>query len=404
MLNINKQLEIIRCGTEEIISEEELAEKLKERRPLIIKAGFDPSAPDVHLGHTVLLRKLKQFQDMGHRIVFLVGDFTAMIGDPSGVSVTRKPLSRQEVLRNARTYQEQAFKVLSPEKTEVVFNSQWLNRLSFSKIAKLAAVMTVAQILERDDFSLRIKEKRPIRVLELFYPLLQGYDSVVLKADVELGGTDQKFNLLIGRDLQREYKFIPQVIITMPLLEGVDGENKMSKSLGNHIGICEPPNEMFGKLMSIPDSLIIKYCKLLTDFSLDRIKEMESAMKDGHLNPRDAKEELAFNIVSTYHSPAEAEKACGEFRRVFSKRCLPSDISEFEIDKIRLKKGKIWIVDLLTLLGFAKTNNEARRLVIQGGVKSDGLAIRNPDEAIEVIDGMILQVGRRRFVKLVLRL
>lgn len=425
MANIDKQLERIRRGAVEIISEGELIKKLKKNRPLVIKAGFDPTVSDIHLGHTVLLRKLRQFQDLGHKVIFLIGDATALIGDPSGQSQTRKTLTWDEVEKNARTYEKQVGKILDVQNSNLFerkHNSEWFSRrhspgagplrttrvvrdhFTFDFFTGLAQKYTVARLLKRDDFQKRLKENKPISFLELFYPLMQGYDSVKLKSDVELGGTDQKFNMLVGRNLQQAYGQEPQVVITLPLLEGLDGSQKMSKSLGNYVGLYESPKEIFGKLMSIPDSLIIKYCELLTDFPMEQIKEMRNSMKEGSLNPKDAKEELAFTIVSTYYTQKDARDAREEFKRVFSNKTLPRDLQELKIDKTQITNGKIKIVELLTLIGFAKTNNEARRLVSQGGVRFNGTKIHSPDETLEALDGGVLQVGKRRFIKLVMRL
>ena len=333
MLKPEEQLEQIRRGSEEIISEEELLKKLTKsyetNTPLRIKAGFDPTAPDLHLGHTVLIQKLKHFQDLGHQVLFLIGDFTGMIGDPSGKNETRRALTKEEVLANAETYKEQVFKILDPEKTEVVFNSTWMEKMSSSDMIKLASQYTVARMLERDDFTKRYKDNRPISIHEFIYPLVQGYDSVALKSDVELGGTDQKFNLLVGRDLQRAYNMAPQIALTMPILEGLDGVQKMSKSLNNYIGIAESPKDMFGKVMSISDELMFRYYLLLSDKSLAEIDELKKAVSDGSKHPMEAKKELAMEIVERFHSAEAAKEAREGFEQVFSKRENPDDMPEF---------------------------------------------------------------------------
>jgi len=329
-MDIKEELRIIKRGTEEIISEEELIRKIeksrKEKRPLRVKQGFDPNAPDIHLGHTVGLRKMRQFQDLGHDIYFLIGDFTGMIGDPSGKSVTRKQLTEEEVKKNAETYKKQVFKILNPGKTKVVFNSHWLRKLSFSEVLKVCSKYTVARMLERDDFSTRYKEGKPIGIHEFMYPLMQGYDSVAIQADIELGGTDQKFNLLVGRDIQREYNQEPQVIITLPLLEGTDGVEKMSKSLNNYIGINEPSQEMYGKSMSVPDNLMIRYFELVTDVSLDEINKMKTGLENNNLHPRDVKKRLAREIVKLYHGQSAAIIAEKEFEKVFKNKLYPEEI------------------------------------------------------------------------------
>ena len=398
-MNANEQFDLIKRGTVEIIEEQQLKEKLessiKKKSPLIVKAGFDPSAPDIHLGHTVLLRKMRHFQDLGHKVIFLIGDYTATIGDPSGVSKTRPRLAKDEVLENAATYKKQVSKVLDIEKLELRFNSEWLEKLNGSEIGELMSKYSVMRMLERDDFSKRYKQHKPINMLEFLYPLLQGYDSVALKADVELGGNDQKFNLLVGRDIQGSYGQSPQVIITMPLLEGTDGVQKMSKTYGNYIGINEPAKEIFGKIMSISDELMRKYYELLTDVSLEEI----SRMKDAH--PKDAKVKLAKEIVTTYHSKRDAEKAEKEFERVFKKGGLPERIPVYEIKPGRHNiDGAIWILFLLTDSGLTSSNSEARRLIQQGGVSIDGAKVRNTDEQIKPKDGMIVKVGKRGFRKI----
>ncbi|MBC7332165.1 MAG: tyrosine--tRNA ligase [Synergistetes bacterium] len=394
MLSPQEQLKLIKRGTVEIINEEELMKKLEKGIPLIVKAGFDPTAPDLHLGHTVLLRKMRHFQELGHKVVFLIGDFTARIGDPSGRSETRKPLTPEEIEKNSATYKRQFFKVLDPEKTVVAYNSEWLEKLSFADLIRLAGKFTVAQFLEREDFAKRFAEGRPIGLHELLYPIAQAYDSVALKADVELGGTDQKFNLLVGRELQRFFGQEPQIAILMPILEGLDGVQKMSKSLGNYVGIDEPPLEMFGKLMSIPDSLMIKYFELLTDFSTDEIEKFKEGLKSGRIHPKDLKMKLAFNIVKTYHSEEDALKAQEEFNRVFSKKELPSEIPS----KVFPEKEKI-ILDILVEGGLTSSKGEAKRLLSQGGVKVDGLKVEDPFYMVNLEEERVIQVGKRRFLK-----
>ena len=326
MLPVEEQLKTLRRGTSEIIDEKDLAKLLAKEKPLRIKAGFDPTAPDLHLGHTVLLHKMKQFQDLGHEVIFLIGDFTGMIGDPTGRSETRKNLTPEKVQENAKTYLEQVFKILDSEKTTVAYNSEWMGKFTSVNMIELAAHYTVARMLERDDFQKRMAKNLPVSIHELMYPLIQGYDSVALKSDVELGGTDQKFNLLVGRDLQRAYEQKPQIVLTMPLLEGTDGVQKMSKSLNNSIGVFDPPNEMFGKIMSISDELMWRYYELLSQVSTDELGSMQEQAKSGALNPKNAKMELAREIVALYHSSAEAEAAAGEFENVFKKKNLPEDI------------------------------------------------------------------------------
>ncbi|MFH1664603.1 MAG: tyrosine--tRNA ligase [Candidatus Omnitrophota bacterium] len=387
---IDEQLKIIARGAEEIISLPELKEKLSKGRPLVIKAGFDPSAPDIHLGHTVLLRKMRHFQQLGHRVFFLIGDFTGRIGDPSGKSKIRKQLTAEEVMENARTYKEQIFKILDEKLTDVVFNSEWCSRLGTEGIFDLASRYTVARMLERDDFANRYKNNSPISILEFLYPLLQGYDSVEMKADVELGGTDQKFNLLVGRDLQRSYCLEPQVIIMMPILEGLDGVEKMSKSLNNYVGISDPPEEMFGKIMSISDELMWRYYELLTDTDQEKIR---SQVQKGEIHPKDAKTDLARTIVTEYHGAEAAEKAKAGFNAVFANKEVPEDIPAFYFEA-----GSVGTASLIKECGFAPSLSEARRLIAQGGVSVDGERVN--DERAEITldtSGKILKVGKRKF-------
>lgn len=390
-------LELIVRGTEEIISINELAKKIASGKSLIIKAGFDPTAPDIHLGHTVLLRKMAHFQKLGHQVHFLIGDFTAMIGDPTGKSKTRKRLTREEVLLNAESYKEQVFKILDKEKTKVVFNSAWCANMSFGDVLELTSHYTVARMLERDDFQNRYRGGQPISMLEMMYPLVQGYDSVAMKADVELGGTDQKFNLLVGRDLMKEFGEAPQVCITMPILEGLDGVNKMSKSLNNYIGIFDSPSEMYGKVMSIPDTLITRYFTLLTDVPFSNISKYEQEMKSG-TNPRDIKNILGKAIVAQYHSEGAAEQAAQEFITIFSKGGLPDDIAE-----VVLPNSSLWIVDLIALTKHCTTNGEIRRLIQGGGVSLGDAKVGDDKAQVSVEDGTILKLGKRGFYKLRIR-
>jgi len=406
-MDIKEELRIIKRGTEEIISEEELIKKIeksrKEKKPLRVKQGFDPNAPDIHLGHTVGLRKMRQFQDLGHDIYFLIGDFTGMIGDPSGKSVTRKQLTKEEVKKNAETYKKQVFKILNPEKTKVVFNSHWLGKLSFSEVLKVCSKYTVARMLERDDFSTRYKEGKPIGMHEFMYPLMQGYDSVAVQADIELGGTDQKFNLLVGRDIQREFNQEPQIIITLPLLEGTDGVEKMSKSLNNYIGINEPPQEMYGKTMSVPDNFMTRYFELVTDVSLDEINKIKIGLESNDLHPRDVKKRLAREIVKLYHGQSAAIMAEEEFEKVFKNKLYPEEIKELEIKKDVLKNGKRGIVNLIKDSGILGSTGEAIRMVRQGGVRVNGEKISDPHSDLTVEEGMIIKIGRLNYIKLIIK-
>ncbi|EAX48252.1 tyrosyl-tRNA synthetase [Thermosinus carboxydivorans Nor1] len=403
MLPVEQQLRIIKRGVAEILPEPLLVEKLKRSVstgvPLRVKLGLDPTAPDIHLGHTVVLRKLKQFQDLGHHIIIIIGDFTGRIGDPTGKSETRKQLTEEEIRINARTYEEQIFRILDKEKTEVVFNSSWLAPLSFADVIKLAAQYTVARMLEREDFSKRFKEGRPISIHEFFYPLMQGYDSVALKADIEFGGTDQKFNLLMGRHLQEQFGQEPQVAIMMPILEGLDGVNKMSKSLGNYIGINEPPGEIYGKAMSIPDDLMVRYYELVTDVSLEELEAIRHGLKTGGLHPRDAKMRLAHTLVRLYHGIEAADNAQAEFIRVFQQRDIPTNMPEISLPA---SDAPVWLPKLLVQLGLAVSNSEAKRAIQQGAVKINGEKITNVDEEVTIADGMVVQVGKRKFAKIVL--
>ena len=388
----------LRRGADEILRESELAERLKIPRPLRVKAGFDPTAPDLHLGHTVLINKLHRFQEFGHEVIFVIGDFTAMIGDPSGKNVTRKPLSAEEIAANAATYKEQIFKILDPGKTRVEFNSRWLNALGSAGMVKLAAHHTVARMLERDDFKKRFESGQPIAIHEFLYPLVQAYDSVALQADVELGGTDQKFNLLVGRQLQEQYGQPPQIVLTMPILEGLDGVQKMSKSLGNYVGISEPPGEMFGKLMSISDGLMWRYYELLSFRPVKEIERFKREVADG-ANPRDIKFRLAEEIVTRFHGVPAAQAAHAEFVARFQQGALPDDMPEYEIGV----GSSIGIAALLTRCALTGSNSEANRLLGQGGVRVDGEKVT--DRGLKLTSGKsyVLQVGKRKFARMRLK-
>jgi len=392
-----EQLAILASGTVEVISRDELLRKLESGRPLRVKLGMDPTAPDLHLGHTVVLHKLRQFQELGHEVIFLIGDFTGMIGDPSGRSETRKPLTAGEVARNAETYKNQIFKILDSARTRIVFNSEWLGTMSGEKLVDLASKYTVARMLERDDFEKRYRGGIPISIHEFLYPLIQGYDSVFLRADVELGGTDQKFNLLVGRDLQRDFGQEPQVIMTLPILEGVDGVQKMSKSLGNSVDLADPPKEMFGKVMSIPDSLLLRYYELITPLPASEVDGIRRKLQDGSLHPRDAKANLGKLLVSLYHSPADAEAAAKEFDRVFRDRQDPEEIETAEIPSAH---GIIFpLAEVLTATGLASSKSEARRLIRQGAVEVDGQRVMEVDHGLVTgrADPYRVRVGKRRF-------
>lgn len=401
---VERDLTVIRRGTENIIEVEDLRRKLlrfyETGQRLTIKEGFDPSAPDIHLGHTVTLRKLRQFQDLGHEVVFLIGDFTGRIGDPTGKKETRRQLTEEEVRTNAATYAKQVFKILDPERTRIEFNSSWLSRLTLEEVIRIAARFTVARILEREDFTRRLQEGKPVGLHEFLYPLLQGYDSLALRADVELGGSDQLFNLLVGRDLQREFGQEPQVIITMPLLEGTDGVEKMSKSLNNYIGIDEPPFAMFGKIMSIPDSLIEKYFVLLTGVPLEEIRRKKEALERGELHPKLWKEELAFELVKMYHGEEKAKGALEDFERAFSQRLSPESAQELCIARKELVEGKLWIMKLLERTGVFQSKSEARRCLEQGGVYLNGERISEADVDIFLQDGDVLRVGKKSFFRI----
>jgi tyrosyl-tRNA synthetase len=399
-MTIDEQLAYLRKGAVEIIREEDLRAKLEKSArtgaPLRVKLGADPTAPDLHLGHTVVIRKLRHFQELGHTVVFLVGDFTGLIGDPSGKSQTRPQLSREEIAANAETYKQQIFKLLDPGKTEIRFNSEWMDKVDAYGFVRLASRVTVKQILERDDFQKRLAEERPVALHELLYPLTQAYDSVALSADVELGGTDQKFNLLLGRNLQREYAQEPQVALITPLLEGTDGVQKMSKSLGNYIGIDEPPQEMFGKIMSITDTLMWRYYELLTDLRAEEIARLRAEAESGTRNPRDAKVDLAKRIIADFHSPGAAAAAEEEFNRVFRRKEVPDEIAERA-----LPAGSYKLPRLLVETNLAPSVAEARRLGDQGGVRVDGQKVSQANSDVELRPGQVilLQVGKRHFLR-----
>lgn len=398
---VARQMEVLTRGTAEVIPVEDLEAKVRKSivqgKPLTIKLGIDPTGADLTLGHTVVLQKLRQFQDLGHKVQLLIGDFTGMIGDPTDRTDTRKQLTREEVLENARTFREQAFLVLdsNPDKIEVLYNSSWLGQLNFADVLELASKMTVARMLERDDFKKRYEGNLPISLHEFMYPLMQGYDSVAMKCDVEIGGTDQKFNVLMGRTLQKEAGMEPQVVITMPLLVGLDGVKKMGKSAGNYIGVTEGPNEQYGKTMSIPDHLIGTYFELVTDVSVEEVKEIKRGLEEKTLHPRDAKMRLGRAIVQKYHGEAAALEAENYFKTVFQNREIPEDIPEYEVEA-----GTKWIIALVTELKLAPSNGEARRLIQQGGIKINSEKVEDPQLQLEVEDGMILQVGKRKFAKL----
>ncbi len=402
MKSVSEQLALIKQGCQEIIREEELKARLEKSlatgKPLRVKAGFDPTAPDLHLGHTVLIQKLKHFQDLGHQVIFLIGDFTGLIGDPTGKSETRPPLTEEEVKANAATYERQIFKILDPEKTLVDFNSRWMKPMAAQDLIRLAARHTVARMLEREDFHKRYHSQTPISIHEFLYPLIQGYDSVALQADVELGGTDQTFNLLVGRDLQREYGQEPQVVLTLPLLEGLDGVQKMSKSLGNYVGIDEPAGTMFGKIMSISDTLMIRYYELLTDITPEALARLKEDLASGAKHPRQVKEELAVELVARYHGRAAAEQAAQEFAHIFREKGLPEEIEEETHTIVKA----IQLTHLLVKAGFSPSTSGARRVIMQGGVRLDGEKIVDLDKELLPGGPYLLQVGKRRFKKVTL--
>ena len=399
MKSLEEQLEIIKKGTLDIINEEELIKKLeksiKENKPLKIKLGLDPSAPDIHLGHTVILRKLKQLQDLGHEIIIIIGDFTGKIGDPTGKSRMRKFLSDEEVLQNAKTYEEQVFKILDKEKTTIKFNSEWLSKLTFGDVLKLTASTTVARMLEREDFKLRFENQRPIYLNEFFYPLMQAFDSTAIEADIEFGGTDQRFNLLSGRNLQKEIGEEPQVVIMMPLIEGLDGKNKMSKTLGNYIGIYESAKSKYQKVMEIPDELIVKYYTLLTDVDDEKIKEVEDNLKDKSVNPRDIKMDLAREIVSLYHTEEEVEQAEERFKMIFQMGQKPKDM-----DTVNVSKDNFDLISIVVDKGLVSSKSEFRRLLLQGGIKINDKKI-TMEKDLPKEGEIVVQVGKKKFMKII---
>jgi tyrosyl-tRNA synthetase len=395
-----EQLKIIKRGTVEILVEGELLKKLERsyqtKTSLKIKAGFDPTAPDIHLGHTVLLEKMRQFQDLGHEVIFIIGDFTGMIGDPTGRSEIRRPLSGEEVLTNAETYKKQAIKILDPEKTKVVFNSEWMAKMTATDLIRLSAKHTVARMMEREDFKKRYASEQPIGIHEFIYPLIQGYDSVILKADIELGGTDQRFNMLVGRELQKEHDQEQQVVIMMPLLEGLDGINKMSKSLGNYIGITDTPKDMFGKIMSVSDELMLRYYELLSHISIDALNKLKEGLKNNEVHPMETKKSLALEIVERYYDRDKALRAKEEFETIFRKKGLPDDIPVFNPGS----NDEIWIPGIMKEAGICKSTGEGIRLIKQGGVSVDGEKWSEPDKKLPPGEHL-LKVGKRRFLKIV---
>jgi len=395
MTTLNKQIAELTRGTDEVLPEDALAAKLKQGRPLIVKAGFDPTAPDLHIGHTVLINKMRQFQEFGHEVVFLIGDFTGLIGDPSGKNATRPPLSSEEIQANARTYEAQIYKILDADRTRIEFNSNWMGNMDAAGLVKLASHHTVARMLERDDFKKRYESGQPISIHEFLYPIVQGYDSVALRADVELGGTDQKFNLLVGRQLQQDFGQEPQVVMTMPLLEGLDGVQKMSKSLGNYVGITDAPGEMFGKLMSISDDLMWRYFELLSFRSLDEIRGLREAV-DGGLNPRDAKFELALEIVARFHDDVAAAAAREAFISQFREGAMPDDMPELTLEA---QDGGLGIAHLLKGAGLVSSTSEAFRMIKQGAVRIDGQRVDDRALIVDAGSTNVYQVGRRRFAR-----
>ena len=395
MSNIEAQIAELTRGTDEVLPDDGLAAKLGKGRPLVVKAGFDPTAPDLHIGHTVLINKMRQFQELGHEVVFLIGDFTGMIGDPSGKNATRPPLSPEEIKENAKTYEAQIYKILDADKTRIAFNSTWMGDMDAAGLVKLASHHTVARMLERDDFRKRYEGGQPISIHEFLYPIVQGYDSVALKADIELGGTDQKFNLLVGRQLQQDYGQDPQVVMTTPLLEGLDGVQKMSKSLGNYVGITEPPGEMFGKLMSISDDLMWRYFEVLSFRSLDDIENLRKRVGDG-MNPRDAKFELGMEIVARFHDDAAAEAAKQEFISRFREGAMPDEMPELTLET---EDGTLGLAHLLKAAGLVSSTSEAFRMIKQGAVRIDGERVEDRSLTIDAGSTNVYQVGRRRFAR-----
>jgi tyrosyl-tRNA synthetase len=404
-----KQMEVITAGTEDILIENELKDVIKEsisdNKPLEVKLGLDPTSPDIHLGHTVVLNKLRQFQDLGHNAVLIIGDYTARIGDPSGRSVLRPSLPAELIDKNAKTYMKQAFKILDQCKTKVVKNSKWLKNIKFEDVLGLTSKFTVARMLERDDFKKRFKSNTPIAIMEFLYPVMQAYDSVAIKSDVELGGTDQRFNLLMGRELQKEFSQRPQIAITMPILVGTDGIEKMSKSLGNYIGVDEPPHEIFGKVMSIPDSIMMDYFMLLTSLDKKEIMEIKDSIKKQKLNPSVAKRKLARTIIEKLYSRKDAEEAEKNFDLVFKKKKAPENVSEYSIDPSKLGRNKVLLIEVMVDSGLASSKSEARRLIAQGGVKIEGKKVDDPEVEFDMdyLDNKIIQRGKRYFKKIVIK-
>ncbi|MCK9297193.1 MAG: tyrosine--tRNA ligase [Desulfobulbaceae bacterium] len=399
---IEEQVALIERGAVDVISREDLIKKLKKSQdtgvPLRVKAGFDPTAPDLHLGHTVLIQKLKHFQDLGHDVLFLIGDFTGMIGDPTGKSETRKPLTKEDVARNAETYKEQIFKILDPAKTTVMFNSEWLGKLTAHDFVRLASQLTVARMLEREDFRERFDNQRPISIHEFLYPLIQGYDSVAMRADVELGGTDQLFNVLMGRDLQRTWGQEPQVVITMPLLEGLDGVNKMSKSLGNYIGITDTPDDIYGKILSVSDELMFRYYDLLSDLSSGDIAALKGDMQSGRIHPKEVKKRLARELTARFYGGEASLKAEESFERIFKKHDLPEDIPSVEV---AIAEDTVWLPRLLTVAGMVSGTGEGRRMISQNAVSLDGEKIDDVEYQVKAAGELLLKVGKRKFCKVV---
>jgi tyrosyl-tRNA synthetase len=407
--DLKKQMETILSGTEDVLVESELKSIIKlsisENKPLKVKLGLDPTSPDIHLGHTVVLNKLRQFQNLGHKAVLIIGDYTARIGDPSGRSVLRPRLSADMIDRNASTYMKQAFKILDPGRTEIVKNSKWLKNLKFEDVLDLTSKFTVARMLERDDFKKRFKSNTAIAIMEFLYPVMQAYDSVAIKSDVELGGTDQRFNLLMGRELQKEFSQRPQIAITMPILAGTDGVEKMSKSLGNYIGVDEPPKEIFGKIMSIPDGIMIDYFRLLTTMESTDIKEIEEGIKKQKLNPSIAKRKLAGTIIEDLYSKKEAEKAEKNFDLIFKKKKVPDDVPEYPVDSTNLKGSKVLFIEILVDSGLAGSKSEARRLIAQGGIKIGNMKVNDPNIEFDLdyLGNKVIQRGKRHFRKIVVK-
>jgi tyrosyl-tRNA synthetase len=397
-MDITEQLQIVKRGAEELIVEAEFADKLRKGRPLRVKAGFDPTAPDLHLGHTVLMNKMRQFQELGHQVIFLIGDFTGLIGDPTGRNATRPPLTREQIAENAKTYQAQAFKILDPEKTELAFNSAWMDKFSSADMIKLAAKYNVARMLERDDFSKRYRGGQSIAIHEFLYPLVQGYDSVALKSDIELGGTDQKFNLLVGRELQKDYGQAPQSVLTVPLLVGLDGEKKMSKSVGNYVGVTESPDQIFGKLMSVSDELMWRYIELLSFEPLSTVRKWRQEVEEGR-NPRDIKVAFAKEIVARFHSRAAAEKALTDFEARFRQGELPEDIEE---RTIAAGGEALLLSQVIKQAGLTASTSEAMRMIEQGGVKVDGEKVLEKGQKLAPGGPYVVQVGKRKFAKVTL--